>query len=114
METKPSIEDQVNAALKSARNVQPSELPYGFSDKVMNRLHAKENDVRPMFTLSPLIRVAAISILILINVFTLRSVLTPQPVQKPAQYATIKDFVNEYQINDSNDEIVTSNTPAHE
>ncbi len=114
METKPSIEDQINAALDSAKNIQPSELPYGFSDKVINRLHAKENNVRPMFTLSPLIRVAAIFILILINVFTLRSVLSPQPMQTPAQFATIKDFVNEYQINDSNDEVVTSNTPTHE
>ncbi len=32
METKPNIEDQVNAALRTANNIQPVELPSGFSD----------------------------------------------------------------------------------
>ena len=114
MEMKANIEDQINAALESAKKIQPVELPYGFPDKVMNRVHAKEDNVRPMFIISPLFKVAAIFILILINVFTLRQVLTPQPVQNPVQYGTIKDFVNEYQINDSNEEVVTTNTPAHE
>jgi hypothetical protein len=114
METKHNIEDQINAALQSARNILPVELPYGFSDKVMNRLHTKENNVRSVFTLSPLVRIAALFILIIVNMFTLKLALSPQPVQNPAQFVTIKDFVNDYQINDTNEELLTTNTPAHE
>jgi hypothetical protein len=114
METKPDIEDQINAALQSAKNIQPVELPYGFSERVVSRLQRKDN-VRSLYTLSPLLKVAAIFILILINVFTLRLALSPQPVQSPAQYVTIKDFVNEYQINDPNEELLTTaNTTTHE
>ena len=35
-------------------------------------------------------------------------------LQSPAQFVTIRDFVNDYQINDTNDELLTVNTPAHE
>jgi len=114
METKHNIEDQINAALQSAKNIQPAELPYGFSDRVMNKLHAKEDNVRSIFTLTPFLRVAAIFILVMINVFTLRLALSPAPVQNPAQFATIKDFVNEYQINDVNEDLATANTTTHE
>jgi hypothetical protein len=114
METNPNIEDQINRALKSVKNIEPVELPYGFSDKVMNRLHAQSNNVRSMYAVSPLLKVAAVFVLILINIFTLRLALSPQPTQSPSQYVTIKDFVNEYQINDANDELLTVNTPAHE
>ena len=114
METKPNIEDQINAALQSAKNIQPVELPFGFSDKVVNKLEAKDN-VRKLYTVSPLLKMAAMFIIILINIFTLRLALSPQQTQSPAQYATIKDFVSEYQINnDVNEELLTTNTPAHE
>lgn len=114
METKSNIEDQINAALKSAKRIQSVELPDGFSEKVMNRLHQKDNNVRSIFSFSPLLRVAAIFILILINVFTLRLALSPQPTQNAAQYVTIKDFVNEYHISDVSEQVATTNTPAHE
>jgi len=114
METKHNIEDQISAALGSARNIQPAELPEGFSDKVVNRLNAKDNNVRSLYIISPLWKAAAIFVLILINMFTLRLALSPQPVQTPSQYVTIKDFVNEYQINDANEELLTTNTPVHE
>jgi hypothetical protein len=114
METKPNIEDQVNRALESVKNIQPAELPFGFSDRVIVKLHAKPANVRSMYTISPILKVAAVFILILINIFTLRLALSPQPVQSPAQYVTIKDFVNDYQVNDANVELLTINKPAHE
>jgi len=109
-----SIEDKVNAALQSVKNIKPAELPEGFSDRVVSRLHEKDNNVRSMFVFSPLLKVAAVFILILVNVFTLRFALSPQPIQNPSQKITIKDFVNEYQINDANEEVAITNTPAHE
>ncbi len=113
MERKPDIEDQINATLAAAKNIPPSELPDGFSDRVMNRVSVRP--VRSMYTISPLLKIAAVFIIIIINVFTLRLALSPQPVQG-TPYVTIKDFVNEYQINDANEEIVTTtySTPAHE
>jgi hypothetical protein len=114
METNPNIEDQINRALKSVNNIEPVELPFGFSDRVINRLHTQQNNVRSIYTISPLLKVAAVFVLILINIFTLRLALSPQPTQSPAQFVTIRDFVNDYQINDTNDELLTVNTPAHE
>jgi hypothetical protein len=114
METKVHIEDQVNRALNSVKNMEPVELPDGFSDKVFSKLHAKKDNVRSLYSIPPLLKVAAMIAIILVNVFTLRLALTPQPTQNPAQYTGIKDFVNNYQINDANDELVTINTPTHE
>lgn len=114
METKQNIEDQINAALQSAKNIQQSELPYGFSDRLMNKMQAKSN-VRWMYTISPLLRIAAVFIIIIINVLTLRLALSPQPAAVAQPYVTIKDFVKDYQINDGNEELLTSNnTPLHE
>jgi hypothetical protein len=114
METKQDIEDQINRAIESVKNIQPVELPLGFSDRVIVKMHAQPARVRTMYAISPLLKIAAVFILILINVFTLRLALSPQPMQTPAQYGTIKDFVNDYQVNDANLDLLTINTPAHE
>jgi hypothetical protein len=115
METNPNIEDQINRAFDSVKNTDPVELPFGFADKVMNKVQAKEDNVRRLYTLSPLLKIAAVFVLILVNVFTLRLALSPQPTQNPVQYTTtINDFVNGYQLNDANEELVTINTPTHE
>src|SRR5579863_10181288 len=106
MEMKPDIEEQIKATLQSAKGISPCELPYGFSDRVLNKLQENNNNVRNIYTLSPLWRVAAVFILIVINVITLRLALSPQPAQSTVQYGTIKDFVNEYQINDAGEEVV--------
>lgn len=115
METNPNIEDQISRAFESVKKSEPVELPDGFADKVMNKLHAKEKSVRSLYTISPLLKLAAMFILIIVNVITLRLALSPPPAQNPPQFVTtINDFVNDYQINDTNDELVTLNTPAHE
>lgn len=114
METNPNIKEQVNKALESVKNVQSIELPYDFADRVVSNLHTKENNATSLYTLSPLLKVAAVVILIIVNMFTLRLALSPQAAQSPAKYVTIKDFVNGYQINDTNEELITLNTQAHE
>jgi hypothetical protein len=114
MKTKPDVEDLINKAFNSVRNTEPFELPYGFEDRVLNRLHAKKDNVRSIYSISPLLKVAAMVVLIVVNALTLKLAFSPQPNQNPPQYATIKDFVNDYQINDANDELATINTPAHE
>ena len=116
METNQNIENEINRAFNSVKNTEPVELPFGFADKVMNKLHTKQDNVRSLFTISPFLKVAAVFVLIFINVFTLRLALSPQPTQSPAQYTTttINDFVNDNQINDTNEELLTINTPAHE
>ncbi len=115
METNPNIEDQINRAFNSVKNTEPVELPFGFADKVMNKVYAKEDNVRNLYTMPAFLKVAAVFVLMLINIFTLRLALSSQPAQAPVQYTTtINDFVNDYQLNDANVELVTANTPAHE
>lgn len=117
METRPDIEEQINRAFNSVKNTESVELPFGFADKVMNKIHANERGrVRNMYTISPLLKVAAMVVLIVVNVFTIKLALNSgsQPAQSPAQYGTIKDFVNNYQMNDANEELLTVNTPNHE
>jgi hypothetical protein len=116
METKLNIEDQINKALDSIKNIEPVELPFGFSDKVMNKLNSEKNNVRSLYSFSPMLKVAAMITIVLVNVYTLKLALnsnTPLP-SAPAQYTSINDFVNEYGINDANYELVTNNKPAHE
>ncbi len=113
METRPNIEEQIDAALRSAKSIQPVELSPDFSDRVMNKVHSR-GKVRMLYTVSPLLKVAAMFIIILINAFTLRLFLRSEPAQNPAQYATISDFVNEYQINDTGEDVLTLNIPKHE
>ena len=115
METKPNIEEQINAALESVKNIQPAELSYGFLERVVSKLKARPaSNIRNIYVMPPLLKVAAMLILIIVNVFALRLIVSPQSTQNPAQYVTIRDFVNEYQINDTNEELLTSNTPTHE
>ncbi len=113
MDRKQDIEDNINAALQAAGKIQPSELPNGFSERVANKLHA-QNKVRMLYNIAPLLRVAAVFVLIIINVFTLRLFTEGQPKQATAQYVTIKDFVNEYQINDGSEDLLTTNTSPYE
>jgi hypothetical protein len=113
MERKTDIEDQINAALQSAKSIEPSDLPYGFSERVANRLHS-QNNVRRLYNIAPLLRVAAVFVIIIINVLTLRLTTDGQPKQTATQYVTLKDFVNEYQINDASEELLTTNIPTHE
>jgi hypothetical protein len=114
MERKMNPADHVNEAFESIKSIQPSELPFGFSDRVVNNLHSQNYEDKSQFHFSPLLRMAAIFVLVLINIFALRLVINTQPAPGPSQYITIKDFVSEYQINDTNDELLTSNSPAHE
>lgn len=116
METKPDIENQINKAFHSVKNLEPVELPFGFTDKVMNKLHAEKNNVRSLFALSPMLKIAAMITIILVNIYTLNLELssnTPPP-STTAQYAGINDFVSYYAINDANYELVTINKPVHE
>ena len=114
MERKQEIEDQISAALQSAKNMEQAELPFGFSDKVLNKMRSKSR-VRIMYNFSPYLRVAAVFVIIIVNVFTLRLFIESQPKQSPAQYVTIKDFVNDYQLSDGNEELITTNkVPGHE
>ena len=53
MEIKPDIENQIKKAFDSVKNTEPVELPYGFSERVMNKLPAKENNVKNLYTLYP-------------------------------------------------------------
>jgi hypothetical protein len=116
METRTNIEDQINRAFNSVKNIEPVELPFGFSDKVMSRVHSERNNVRNLYSFPSLLKVAAMITIVLVNVYTLKLALssnTSLPTT-PAQYTSINDLVNEYGINDANYELVTINKPAHE
>ena len=116
MKTKVDIEEQINKAFNSVKNIEPVELPFGFPDKVMNKLHSRKDNVRSLYTFPSLLKVAAMITIVLVNVYTLKLALTsnnPLPVAS-GQYTSINDFVSDYGINDANYELVTVNKPAHE
>ena len=110
MEKNEQIEENINAALESAKRIKSSELPPDFSDTVMSSLRSPTL-VSPNYQL---LRAAAIFILIFVNIWTLRLLFDSQPKQNQATVVSIKDFVNEYQVNDANEEVVTINKVNHE
>jgi hypothetical protein len=100
METGPNIEDQINEALNSVKKVQPVEAPAFFTDKTVNRLKASAKEG---YSFSPagLLKIAAVIILVCVNAYTIKYVLSGSKQDASVANPTVKDIVNEYQPNDT-------------
>jgi hypothetical protein len=100
MERRPDIESQINEALNSAKKVQPIEVPAFFTDKTVNKLRASANEGYS-FSAAGLLKIAAILVLVCVNVYTIKYVLSGSKQDAAAGAATVRDLVNEYQPNDT-------------
>jgi hypothetical protein len=100
MERRPNIEDQINEALNSVKKIQPVEAPAFFTDKTVNRLKASANE-KYAFSASGLLKIAAVIVLVCVNVYTIKYVLTGSKPDAAASAPTVRDMVNEYQPNDT-------------
>ena len=112
MERKTDIEFKVNEALNSVKKVQRAEAPPFFTDKTMQRLHT----VNPnsAFSYSGLLKVAAIVVLLMVNVYTIKYILnTNQESTVNTNATSVKDVVNEYQPTDAT-ELTFENKLANE
>jgi hypothetical protein len=100
MERRPDIESQINETLNSAKKIKHVEAPAFFTDKTVNRLKAFANE-RYTFSPAVLLRIAAVLILVCINVYTIKYVLSGTKQDAAIGTPTVRDLVNEYQPNDT-------------
>jgi hypothetical protein len=101
METKPDRNLKVEKTLESAKRVQLTELPFGFEDRIINKLRGAEKQ-KDTVLYTTLLKVAAIVILLTVNIYTVKYFVNPnQPNTK--NNPTISDFINDIQPNDSNE-----------
>src|ERR1700677_3123490 len=100
MERKQDIESKVNEALNSVKKVQRIEAPAFFTDKTMQKLHASQ--VQNTFSYSGLFKIAAIVVLLMVNVYTIKYILnTNQESTVNTNATSVTDVVNEYQPSDA-------------
>jgi hypothetical protein len=103
MQAKPDIESKIKEALESAKRIKTVDAPAFFTDKTVNRLRASAAE-KQTFSYTGILKIAAVIMLLLVNVYTIRYVLNSrQPEVIAVNNATIKDFVSEYQPSDANE-----------
>ncbi len=100
MEKIPNIEDQINEALNSVKKIQPVEAPAFFTDRTVNRLKASAKEG---YTFSPagFLKIASVIVLVCVNVYTIKYVLSGSKQDAATVTPSVKDIVNEYQPNDT-------------
>ena len=100
MERRPDIESQIDEALNSAKKIQPVEVPAFFTDKTVNKLRASANEGYS-FSVAGLLKIAAILVLVCVNIYTIKYVLSGSKQDSSQVTPTVRDIVNEYQPNDT-------------
>ncbi|HTA83607.1 MAG TPA: hypothetical protein VK783_11750 [Bacteroidia bacterium] len=102
METDNNIEKDIERVLAAAKNVKPVDAPLLFTEKTMQRIGAERQASR--VSTYALLKVAAVLLLIGLNVYTISRVLET-PLQQPEQVkVSMDDLVKDYQVTDvSND-----------
>ena len=111
METKPNIEKQIDSVLESAKNIQPVDVPVGFTDRTMQRLTEEKKKNSSLYP--ALLRIAAIFILALVNIYTIDRIVNSPPQQQVSAPAGVNDLVSDYQVNDGT-EITFEKTTSNE
>ena len=100
MENKSNIESKINEVLETARKVQQVETPAFFTDKTLQRLRIAKKEEKNFSKMS-LLRVAAVIVLLVINVYTIQYILSSkQQNLASTNTTTVQDLVNDYQPND--------------
>jgi hypothetical protein len=98
MERNPDIETKINEALESFKKLERVEAPPFFTDKTMQKLHSANRGAS--FSYSGLLKIAAVVVLLAINVYTIQYILNTKQDNVANTTVTVKDVINEYQPND--------------
>jgi len=103
MERKEEIKLQVDKILESVKGIKAVDAPAFFTEKTVSRLRASKSE-RTTFSYTSLLKIAAILVLLVVNTYTIRYILsTNQPDVATISTATVNDLVNEYQPSDANE-----------
>lgn len=111
METNNNIENTIESVLNVAKNIRPVEPPLLFTDKVMYRVsmenHPYSSPKTTHKTLSNnfLWKVAAILVLMAVNLYTLSHILESPVEQQEPVNVSINDLVNDYSVSDANTDL---------
>lgn len=95
------IEQQVERTLETARGITPIDAPALFTENTMQRIKAVAQE--PFWTVSVMLKAAAVLILICINAYTIKYVFEAPVTETPVVTATIDDLAKDYQVADAND-----------
>jgi hypothetical protein len=98
------IEKQVEETLGLAKCINAVDVPDGFTDRTMQRISVAKTG--SSFSATTFLKLAAVFVLICVNIYTIRYVITqPEPQQNVTMSAaTMDDLVNDYQVTDISNE----------
>lgn len=102
METKPNIEARINETLDSAKKLNQVDVPAFFTERTINRLRTSGQD-KYAFSYTSVLKMAAAIILLVVNIYTIRYIISPKQENVATTTASVKDLLNEYQPNDAGD-----------
>lgn len=102
MEIKPNIETRINETLDSAKKLNQVDVSPFFTEKTLGRLHTSAEE-KFSFSYMGILKIAAAIILLIINIYTIRYIISPKQDNVNATTASVKDLLKEYQPNDTGD-----------
>jgi hypothetical protein len=112
METNNNIEQEIENVLAAAKNVKPVDTPLLFTEKTMQRIHTEKHEQG--FSLYSVLKIAAVIVLVGLNVYTISRVLeTPLQQSEPVKIS-MDDLVNDYQVTDVSNEWLNNKTMQNE
>ncbi len=101
MKEKSAIEEQVDRCLKSIRNSSRVETPPFFAERTMRRMREQTNRNKRL-GVGAILKIAAIIVLAVVNLYTIFYISGGSKQEmNGANSAAAKEFVKEYQPNDS-------------
>ena len=112
METKNNIEREIEKVLYAAKNIKQADLPMSFAEKTMRRI----NSAKPAPAVSAylLLKVAAILILVGLNVYTISRLLESPVSQTEQVKVSMDDLVKDYQVTDVSNDWLNNKTIQNE
>ncbi len=112
METNNNIERDIEKVLDAAKNIKQVDLPISFTEKAMQRISSAKPT--PVVSAYFLLKVAAILILVGLNVYTI-SRLFESPVSQTEQVkVSMDDLVKDYQVTDVSNDWLNNKTTQNE
>jgi len=89
--------ERINKIMESLDGIDRAEAPYFFTSKLLTKLKAQPEKPKRIFFLRPAFVVAAVTIMVLINVILLTKTSNVQ-VNNVQQEATIESFAEAYHL----------------
>lgn len=100
MTQKQDIESKIDQTLEVVKKISQVEAPAFFTEKTLNRLRNPKVQ-RFAFSGMPILKIAAIIVLLIVNVYTIQYIMGTNEESVTDSTITVKDLVNDYQPNDA-------------